>query len=800
MDENNSIQENSSQGFEIKKYFFKAISYWYLFVISIVISVFAAKWINKHAIPTYGLHSTVMLKDESNEEEIAGGLTLFSKRKNLNTQVGILNSYSLSKDAVEELEFETSYFRDERFRKDYEIYNKSPFVVNYDTTYSQYIGIPVNVNFKSENEITISIERFNVEKVINIGEQFTLDNFSFNISHRDTLSFNKSIIGKKYFFRKNSINSIVQNYLGRLEIEVSPEKSSILWLWLIGTVPQKDADYLNKLIEIYIRNGLDEKNQKAASIIEFIDDQLAGVSDSLQKTESNLQKFKQRNKTLDISNEGMLLLTRLTDFQKYHEKQKKKLAYYQYLHDELSEKKIVKSLTAPSVMDIVDPILLSYLEKLSEHITNRDVLDFNVKSDIPISEKLDLQIRQMQNQIFIHAKKNIEVTESEIEEVKNNISKINRDINRLPVSERQIINIERKFNINDEIYTLLLRRRTEAAITQASNKADTKMLDRARPETAVKKSPDTGGNTKKGILFGLIIPILIIVVIEFFNNKIEDKSDIESRTSIPIYGTVGKTRHKCNLPVVVYPKSPISESFRSIRTNMQYILKGKDKKIIAVTSSVSGEGKSFISSNLAAILAVSEKKTLLVGLDLRKPKLQEDFNYNNEKGISSYLVEHCEYEDVVQETTVENLHVALSGHIPPNPAELIESERMTTFFKKAVDEFDYVIVDTPPIAVVTDALLLADIADAFLFIMRQGYSSKNVIKLIKDAQKDNDLLNLGIILNEVQIKKGYGYSYGYGYGYGYGQGQGYYDESDSKKVNIFQKVINKFKNNDNEKV
>jgi tyrosine-protein kinase Etk/Wzc len=730
---------------------------------------------------------------ESNEDEVAGGLTMFSKRKNIDTQKGILKSYSLTEETVNELDFGTAYYIDQRFKKPYEIYKRSPFIVNFDTTYSQYNGIPVYVRILNNEELEISIEDFDIEQKLAFGEQFVHGNFGFTITPRNEDQFNKQIFENSYFFKKLSINHVVQSYLGRLEIDVSPEKSSILWLWLVGTVPQKDADYLNKLIEIYIRNGLEEKNKKAAGIIEFIDKQLEGVSDSLRKTENIMQLFKQQNRTVNISNEGMILLTKLADLRSLHESQKRKLAYYQYLHDQLSVETPVQALTVPTVMGINDPVLLSYIQKLSELFTERDVLDFNVKSDIPISEKLDLQIKNLQNQIFLHAKKNIEVTEDEIVNIKTEINKVNKDINKLPVSERRIINIERKFNINDEIYTLLLRRRTEAAITQASNKADTKMLDRARPETAVRKSPDTSGNVRKGILFGLIIPILIIIALEFFKNKIEDKSDIESRTDIPIFGTVGRNKHKTNLPVTAFSKSPISESFRAIRTNLQYILKGREKKIIAVTSSISGEGKSFISENLAAVLAISEKKTLLVGLDLRKPKLQYDFKYNNDFGLSSYLVEHSVYEQVIQKTDTDNLYIALSGPIPPNPAELIESERMNKFFEKAVKDFDYIIVDTPPIAVVTDALLLADIADAYLFVLRQGYTSKNVIKLINDVKKDSSLVNVGIILNEVRIKKGYGYSYGYGYGYGYGFGQGYYDEFDQQNGTLLKKIVKRFK-------
>ncbi|NPA44025.1 MAG: polysaccharide biosynthesis tyrosine autokinase [Chlorobi bacterium] len=794
MNEINNTQENAPQGFEIKKYLFLAISYWYLFVISVTISFFVAKWVNSHAIPTYGLHSTIMLKSESNEEEVAGGLTLFSKRKNLDTQIGILSSFSLSEEAIKTLEFETSYYRDERFKTNYEIYKKSPFVVVYDTLYSQYTGLPVYVEFLNKNEVLISIEKFEVSKKIKIGQTFKYNNFKFKILHRDSVKFNNNIIGNKYFFIKNNITGVIKSYLNRMKIEVSPQGSSILWLWLVGTVPQKDADFLNKLTELYIQKGLDEKNQKAASIIEFIDKQLEGVSDSLRKTESSMQIFKQQNGTIDISNEGMLLLNRLTELGNYKIQQKNKIAYYKYLQEQLLNNDGVTTITSPSIMNINDAVLLSYLDKYSELLTEREMLDYSVKNDIPISQKLDLQISNMQKQILNHANKNIEVATKDLENINRNIAKTNKDINKLPVSERRMINIERKFNINDELYTHLLKRRMEAAITQASNKADTRILDKARAELAEKKSPDTAGNKKKGIMFGFIIPILFIVILEFFNNKIEDKSDIESRTNIPIYGTVGKNKYKSKLPVIEHPKSPISESFRAIRTNLKYILKNKENKIIVVTSSISGEGKSFISSNLASVIALSDKKTLLVGLDLRKPKLQEIFDFDNKIGVSSYLVEHATYNEIIRKTQTNNLYVAMPGMVPPNPAELIESERMNLFFEKAIKEFDYVIVDTPPIAVVTDAMLLTEIADAYLYVMRQDYSSKNVIKLIEDAKKDNNIENLGIILNDIQIKRSFDYSHGYGYGYGYGYGQGYYDESDLEEKSLLKKILTPFKN------
>ncbi len=785
------FDQSEQTGVDIKKYLFKGLSYWYLFVIIVPAAYFIAHWVNKFAVPTYGLHTTVMIKNETNEEGYAGGLQLFAKRKNLDTQKGILKSYSLNKKAIEALEFDVTYYKKESFRSDYELYKNTPFIVKFDTSYNQYNNVIVDIVFKSNDEFKLRIESFDIEKDLKVGQQFVHGDFSFKIELSKKNPFNKNIVGNEYYFYKNSSNSLINSYTSRLEVDVSPERSSILWLWIVGTVPQKDADYLNKLVEVYIKQGLDEKNAHAVSVIEFIDSQLEGVSDSLNKTENNLQIFKQKNNTLDISSEGEMLIEKLSKSEGQLITEKTRLSYYKYLFDETSNSEIVFIPTMPSVMQISDPLLSTYFSNLAEAYTERDILKFNVKGDLPNTEILDFKISKIKNQINKHSEKTIEVTNTNIETIKRQFSRIDREVKRLPANERRIISIQRKFNINDAIYTLLLQRRMEAAITQASNKADTKELDPARPENAVWKGPNTAGNKRKAIIFGFVIPILIIVVIEFFNTKIEDISDIEKRTTVPVLGTINNNNKDTNLPVTDSPKSPIAESFRLLRTNLQYIVRDKEPKVIAVTSTVGGEGKSFISANLASIMALSGKKTLLIGLDLRKPKLQHDFKVNNEIGVSTFLINHSSYEEIIQSTETDNLYICLSGPSPPNPAELIESDKMTELIKSAKKDFEYIIIDTPPVAIVTDALLLSDIANAYLYIVRQNYSNKNVLKLIEDLQKNITLKNLSIVLNDAKISMAYVYKYGYNYGYGYRQG--YYDDDQSRRRSWRKRIIQYFR-------
>jgi capsular exopolysaccharide synthesis family protein len=277
-------------------------------------------------------------------------------------------------------------------------------------------------------------------------------------------------------------------------------------------------------------------------------------------------------------------------------------------------------------------------------------------------------------------------------------------------------------------------------------------------------------------IIGLIIPLFSIIVLDLLNNKIIDKKDIENGTRVPVVGFISHNASKSELPVSTNPGSPLSESFRSIRTNLKYFVIDIKCPVISVSSTITAEGKTFISANMAAILAMSGKKVLLLGLDLRKPRTHKLFGMNNENGISRLLIGEAEYQEIIQKTEVENLWYAPAGPIPPNPAEMIESLAMTQFIERAKQNFDYIVIDTPPVAIVTDALLVSSYTDFYLFVVRQRYSSKNSLSLVEELYKNENIRQIGIVINDISVSGYYGYGlrYGYSVGYGYTYDYSYY--------------------------
>jgi capsular exopolysaccharide synthesis family protein len=280
------------------------------------------------------------------------------------------------------------------------------------------------------------------------------------------------------------------------------------------------------------------------------------------------------------------------------------------------------------------------------------------------------------------------------------------------------------------------------------------------------------------LLLGMLIPMASILLLDYLNNKIIDKKDIERRTSAPVIGYISHNTLKTEMPVAENQGSTISESFRSVRTNLKYFLKDKVCPVISVSSTISAEGKTFVATNLAVILAMSGKKVLLVGLDLRKPRIHKILGISNEKGITSYLISEVQFDEAAIKTEVENLWYAPSGPVPPNPAELKESEAMTEFIGKAKKEFDYIVIDTPPVAIVTDALLVSSFTDLYLFVVRQRYSNRNTIELLDELHKSGNIKSLGIVINDISLSGYYGYGlrYGYAMGYGYNYGYNYYNQ------------------------
>lgn len=779
--QSNTPHNDTIQNFDFRKILYKILAYWYLFVISLALAYFFSVFMTKFDVPIYSVHTTVLVKSQSDpSEKLLNGMQIFGTTKNLQNEIATIQSYNIAYRTILNLDtFKVSYFSKDRF-KDIELYKNSPFFAQWDSGYTQPQYSYIYLTPISDTKFALQFGSTDAEKKeYTWGDSVNTNGFRFKMVRNPNSNFNPDL---SYYFYFPSIENLASFYKSKLKIQPQYANSSLLWAWIEGPVAQKESDYLNKLIKTYIQQGLEDKNKKAIQTIQFIDKQLLGVTDSLKIAEDSLQEFKRLNDVIDIQKEGDVLFNKYEQIQLEKLQLENQLKFLRFFMNELNNNPEARIFYIPTILNIEDMGLTNLMNKQDALYSEYDRLRLSIKADIPEIQLIKKQIENTNAAIKSIVSRNISNLETLIDEQNKNLRTIYNQLHQLPITQRQLTNISRRFQLNDNIYTYLLQRRMEAGITQASNEPDASVVDAADHKQAVVVSPASSSQRSKYLIIGFVIPLIFIILKDLLNNKILDKSDIEGITKISLIGTIGKNETKEQLPVFVDPKSPLSESFRTLRTNINYLLVERDYKVVAITSTTSGEGKTFISSNLAAILALSGKKVILVGLDLRKPRVNKIFNNNNKIGVSTYLIGESTIQDIEQATHVPNLFICPPGPIPPNPAELIETQKMAELIAFFKVNYDYVIIDTPPIAFVTDALLIASHCDANIFVLRQNYSNKNALQLIDELWMNKNLSHVSILLNDVVYSNTYGYKYGYGTKYAYGSryGKGYYGMSQSK--------------------
>ncbi|MGA2405355.1 MAG: polysaccharide biosynthesis tyrosine autokinase [Bacteroidales bacterium] len=768
---------------DIKRYISLFISNWYWFAISLFIAITIAYSINRYSQRIYSVSSTLLIKDDqiagvkSNAESVIPGGDIFRSQQNLKNEMGILRSFSLNYRVMKELQdFHVVYISvGRRGIVEKLMYKSCPFKVIYDSLELEPIGTVVKIEILPDNKYRIKLDDGLNLTPMSFGVRFKEYGFDFTIVPRESGRniFDKNSSNRYYFYFNNPEN-LAYEYRGKLSVAPIEKDASIVSLSVSGLVPEQEVDYLNGLMKVYIKYGLENKNGTADSTIKFIDKQINIISDSLKDAEGRMENFRKTNSFFDVSKEGTLIQDKLEKLENEKSVFELQLQYYNYLAEYLSIKNINGTIISPSVMGITDQVLLRLVNELSVIKNEKVKLNFNLEVNQPALELMDRQSEETRKALMENIRNGIAGLRLSIEESDRNIAAVDTLINRLPTTEKKFINIQRKFQLNNTVYTYLLEKRAESGIAKASNLPDNRIIDFASSGGPIK--PKTRSNIVIAFMLGLILPMMGIALIDYFNDKVIDKRDVEKKTKVPVIGYISHSESKSEIPVVEKPGSSLAESFRSVRTSIKFFIKDNEKPVISVSSTISSEGKTFISINIAAITAMLGKRVLLIGLDLRKPRINRVFEFEKSPGMSTYLSDNCKYEEVIKETQIKNLFYAPSGPIPPNPAELIATENMRIFLEKAKNDFDYVIIDTPPIAIVTDALLLAPYVDLNLFIVRQRYSSRSTVEMIDQLYRRGELKNLAIIINDINLTGYYGYGMRYGYylGYGYSYGYNYY--------------------------
>jgi capsular exopolysaccharide synthesis family protein len=778
-----------SEGIDFRRYISLFISNWYWFAIALFISLCIAYGVNRWGEELFTVQSTLLIKDEEyggygGMDRIMPGGDIFSSKQSLQNEIGILRSFDLNHKVLYKLpDFHIVYTAiGRRGIAESRLYRRSPFVVFAEDVNNQPPGLRVDIEIESPDKYKLTIEAYDYEGHHAFGEHFSGYGFDFYIypRHKDISPYEEGGSNRYYFYfvRPATLANI---YRSRLSVTPVEEEATLVTLSVTGPVPEQEADYLDSLMTSYLELGLDWKNQAAEQTISFIDGQLSLISDSLRLAENKMENFRMDNRFVDITTEGKLVLERLERFEMEKNSLGLQLQYHEYLKQYLTTRNESGLIVSPSVMGIADPLLIRLVEELSSLQLQQKQLGFVVRDDQPATNLISGKVEQARQALLENVTNSINQLKISVNDVDARIAMVNSELDRLPGTERRLVSIQRDFDLNSTVYNFLLEKRAEAGIAKASNIAVNKIIDMAEPYNAVRIKPRTKQNYLLALILGLLLPAIAVILIDLMNNKVIDRKDIEKITKVPILGFISHSSYDSEVPVVEKPGSTLSESFRSIRTSLKYLISEDKPAVISVTSTVSGEGKTFVSVNLAAIISLLGRKTLLVGLDLRKPRIHKILGLDNSLGMSTFLSDNSKYENVIQKSRIDNLWYASSGPVPPNPAELIERDRMAEFIEQVRKEFDYIIIDTPPVAVVTDALLLSRLTDVTLFVVRQRYTSRNTLALIDEIYRGHEIKNPGIVVNDISMSGYYGYGlrYGYtmGYSYGYNYGYKYYGHS-----------------------
>lgn len=775
-----------------------ALKYWWLFVVSLFVSLAVIYFVLRYSIPMYQASSSILIEEKPSsapvQENMMEGFGLTPGMRSVDNQIAILTSWDVVFEAVKRLDFALSYYV-EGSVKTTEMYNSSPFTVIFDSLHCQLIDIPIHIEpidkerfrliIKGDNSAStyiyktqkngITTNPISYDKIHSVGEIIETPYLKFIVT------FNSSMIGSNQnmhiIFR--SFESIANQLKSNLRVYRKDQTSSIVRLSTLGTNSEKNIRFLDTVASVFIESNLARKNQIALNTIQFIEVQLGAIADSLRVTGSELSQFRTENDLLSVESKGEQLYVKLEDENKNLAELMLVRNYYDYLREYFSKGELSSEVIAPAIFKIDNLILTN---SINEIITiNSKILvakDQAGGGKNPFEKDLLAQrevIRQTMLKGIDNQRKALDQNIDSLFVLLNNLQST---LVALPETERKFIWIQRKFELNNEVFTFLLRKRSESQIQKASNTPDHQVLERA--SYAGQISPTPSNDYKNGFIVGLIIPVLLLVFKQLINNKISSSEDIQRLTNIPIVGHVIHSAKKESLVVFNYPKSVVTETFRRIRTRMEFMIGTIQTPIIAISSSIPSEGKTFCALNIASAFALAGKKTVLCGFDLRKPGLNSILGLSEKTGISNFLVSQTAFEDTFVDIGQKNLTVIPSGHIPPNPAELISSAKCKDFFELLKSNFEIIILDTPPMGIVSDTFILARHADSLIFITRQKYSIREAVVATLGNIQAEGIKNIGIVLNDVDIEKGAGrysnYAYHYGSGYGYGYTYGYYEE------------------------
>lgn len=758
---------------ELLQFVGRMLAHWRWFLASALIFLIAGFLYIRYSTPIYRTTAKLLVVDEKKggaglDVGVIGDFGgMMGMKSNVDNEVEILKTYDLMKEVVLATQGHIVYKTEGRI-KTTETLDPAFLVQVITPTDSIFRNTFFSIKgLNDKGKLQLKSDAFDLE--VGLDQLLSIPNLGYiRISKNPdyTQAFKDDYKGIEQEVEIHTINGITGNYMGNLTIGVTNKQTSTIDLAFNHSIPKKGENILRTLVDRYVIRTLEDKNTIADSTLAFIDERLLFVGEELGMAEAKIQDFKQQSQVADISTQSKILLENASDFAKDLASVESQIIMLEEVDRYLADPRQLK--VVPTTIADKDPTFSALVQQYNRLLLDRERLLLSHTVDNPVVKNVDQQIASMRENMrstVSSARRQLSVTRNSISRQAN---KYEAEIRRVPATERSFLDLSRQQQIKQELYLYLQQKWEETAISKTANISHAKMID----------SPRTGGgpiSPKRNIillgclLIGLLIPFAILYLQDLLNVRVRTKDDITSKTNIAVMGEIMHAPHAEENSIVVTRESrtPIAEQFRALRTNLDFFQKSEGCRTILMTSSMSGEGKSFVAVNLANTLALLGKKVAVLEFDLRKPTVSKKFGFDNQHGFTNYVLQpELLVSDIVKKSRVhELLDIVSSGPLPPNPAEIILHPRTKELFDELKAHYEYIVVDAPPIGVVTDAQLLSQFADNTLYVVRIAHTFKKQLEIPNDIVQQDKMPKVGIVINAIDASRAGGYGYGYGYGY-----------------------------------
>ncbi|WP_337045219.1 GumC family protein [Emticicia sp. 17c] len=785
-----NVGQETEEGINIGFFLKKCMQHKYWFLLSLIITELICFLYLRYTTPIYTINASILIKDENkgvkSDIEALKDLDLTGGNKLVENEIEVFKSRGLAEKVVDKLNLTVSYWNEDG-PIDKELFIEPEISINVSEYSQKGYNEPFYILPEKLGKFQILDKKKKVLGVFNYGTSITTPYGRLRVFTKKT---SLHISEKPIKIRLYNKEALITHLIGDLNIRLVNPRTTVIAFSFNHHLPEKGKAILSSILEEYSFLSIEDKNREAVNILRFIEDRLKLVTNELGSVEQDVENYRTSRGITDLSTESNIFLEKAKEIDTKLNETEIQLKVLDSIERYLQGDQIKN--ISPSTLMVNDPVIIGYLNQLSNLELEREKMALTVQSGNPYLETIITQMKNVKlaiRETIANQKKSILLSRTELLTLNNRLS---ASINSIPKKEKEYVEIKRQASIKESLYLLLLKKREETALSYASTVTDSRMIDKPF-SSATPISPNRSRIILLGFLLGFVIPAVVIGIKGFLTKTIQSKDEIEKATGLTIFEEIGKkTKKDLGDIISIKSRSLVAEQFRMLRSNIQYLFantQSEKSKVIAVTSSISGEGKSFITANLASTLGMLDKKILIIGLDLRKPKIQEYLNVVASKGISNYLIDKATIDEILYKTDVKNVYLIPAGHIPPNPSELIANGRIKLLLEEVKKDFDYIIIDTPPLGLVTDAALLGSYIDTCLYIVRHEYTPRVFLSNLKEINYKKVFPSIYIIFNGVS----YANSSYYGYGYGYYEEKGQSDNLIKKIKKLIEKVFPKLK-------